>query len=374
MSCKKKILFYVQEDWYFISHRLALAVAAIENQYEVVLVTRVSSGLAAIASLGVRVIELDTTRGSLNPLKYFIQIIKLGQIIKKERPDIVHNISLMSVMIGGIASSIFTDSKIVNSIAGMGSLVVNRSLRYRFLYFFVKGTLKWQGLFSKIIVQNRHDQLRLLSIGVPKVNIKLIQGSGVNLHEFSYQPECDGVITIVMHSRLLKDKGVDDFVIASRIIAQSGVRARFVLIGRFDKENPSSVTEDEIQKWVSDGVVEYLGWVRDVRQILVKSHIVCLPSKYGEGIPKGLLEAAAIGRAIVTTDIPGCRDVVVQNYNGLLVPPGQPGVLAQALIKLIKNPEMRKTMGLRGRTVVEKYFGLDDVNRCTLALYGEVLI
>ena len=366
-----KILFYVQEDWYFASHRLQLALAAKAKGYEVVVLTRVGDHLSRILNEGIRVIHFDTIRGNMNPFKQLIHFLRLVTILRSERPNIVHNVSMSSVVLGGIAARFSGRPRVINAITGMGSLIVRKTFLFRCLRFFCYKILKWQSRWSTMLVQHQADMMLLEQIGVPQERIRLVPGSGVNLEEFDSSPELEGDPVIVMYSRLLKEKGVEEFVAASRHLARDGVRAKFVLAGKPDRANPSSIKKEQIDDWVSHGDITFLGWIDNISKLLAEAHIVCFPSKYGEGIPKVLLEAGAAARAIITTDIPGCRDVVSNGDNGLLVPPGDSEALALALTRLIRDPALRNEMGLRGRHRVEQSFGLDAVIQKTLAIYAE---
>ncbi len=220
-----------------------------------------------------------------------------------------------------------------------------------------------------VLVQNRDDERLLLDLGIPASHVRRIAGAGVDLQLFRVCPEPEGLPVVVLPSRLLWQKGVGEFVAAARLLRDRGRSARFVLVGAPDSANPSSVPADRIREWMAEGVVEYRGWVEDMPRVLAESSIVCLPSYYGEGIPKSLIEAVAAGRPVVTTDSPGCREVVHDNVNGLLVPPRDPGALADALDRLLGDAQLRHTMGRKGRLRAEQEFALESVVRETLATY-----
>lgn len=367
----QKILFYVQEDWYFISHRLQLAVAARAQGYDVVVLTRVGEHSSRILSEGMRLVHFNSFRGNVNPFTQLICFFRLLTILRLERPNIVHIVSLSTVVLGGFAARLSGRPRIINAITGFGSLSVGQTFEYRCLRFFSYKILKWQGHWSTMLVQHQSDKMLLERIGVPQERIRLIPSSGVNLHEFNSQPELEGDPVIVMCSRLLMEKGIEEFVAASRHLARDGIRAKFVLAGKQDRVNVSCIKMAKIDEWVSHGDITFLGWIDNIPKLLAESHIFCFPSRYGEGIPKVLLEAGAAALAIVTTDIPGCRDVVSNGDNGLLVPPGDSEALAVALTRLIRDPALRHEMGLRGRHIVQQRFGLDAVIRKTLAVYAE---
>jgi glycosyltransferase involved in cell wall biosynthesis len=368
---RPRLLFVVTEDWYFCSHRLPLARAAQAAGYEVSVVTRVRAHGDAIREVGLRLIPFENARTSLNPLAELWTLIRLIALYRRERPDVVHHVAMKPVLYGSIAARLAGHPHVVNALAGMGWLFSSGAGLARWLQPMVRwglGRLLGSGI---TLVQNPDDARLLEQLGVPESHIRRISGSGVDLQLFYPRPEPVGVPVVVLPARLLWDKGVGEFVAAARLLQQKGIAAKFVLAGEPDPANPSAVPIDQISRWVQEGVVSHLGWVDDMPKVLAESHIVCLPSFYGEGIPKSLIEAAAAGRPIVTTDIPGCREIVHHDDNGLLVPPRDSEALAEALECLIKNPGSRQRMGARGRTRAEQEFGLSKVIQQTLALYAE---
>jgi glycosyltransferase involved in cell wall biosynthesis len=224
------------------------------------------------------------------------------------------------------------------------------------------------------LVQNPDDAALVAQLGAPTSRIRRIAGSGVDLEQFRPTPSPEGRtgIVVVLPARLLWDKGVGEFVAAARILVRRGVTARFLLAGEPDPLNPASIPDDQILQWTREGVVESLGWIADMPALLAACDIVCLPS-YREGLPKSLIEAAAAGKPIVTTDVPGCREIVHDGDNGLLAPPRNANALADALGRLIGDPALRERMGARSRARAEQEFGLELVIRQTLALYREAL-
>lgn len=366
----KRLLFFVTEDWYFCSHRLPLAQAALAAGYRVSVVTRVQAHGEIITRAGLNLIPFENARAGLNPLVELGTLVRLVALYRRERPDIVHHVALKPVVYGSIAAWLVRVPEVINALAGMGWLFTSASGLARWLKPIVRGVLGVLLRRGTSLVQNPDDGRLLQELGVSSSGIRLIPGSGVDLATYRFSPERLGPVTIVLPARLLWPKGVGEFVEAARILRRRGVTAQFILAGAPDDANPSAVPTAEIQRWVSEGIVAHLGWTDDMPRVFAESHIVCLPSYYGEGIPKALIEAAAAGRPIVTTDMPGCREIVHHEENGLLVPTRDATAVADALQRLIETPALRERFGRRGRERAEQEFGIDAIVRQTLALYG----
>lgn len=365
----------VTEDWYFCSHRLALALAAKKAGYDVTVVTRVRRHEHIIQKSGLKLIPIEISRSGINPLKELLVIIRLISIYKRERPNIVHQVALKPVIYGSVASRITEIPLVINALAGLGFLYSSPTLKARFIRSFLVPCLKLVINFprGRMVLQNPDDANLMCKSGILSGdNITIIRGSGVDILEFCAKPEPDGVPVVVMASRLLLDKGVVEFVEAARELKRKGICARFILVGDTDKENPSSITKERLSRWRDEGIVEVWGQRNNMPDIFAMSHVVCLPS-YREGLPKVLLEAASSSRPIIATDVPGCREIVQHNINGLLVPPKDFSVLANALDKLIKSPALRKQMGANGRKLVENEFTLELINNKIISLYEESL-
>lgn len=366
----RKLLFFVTEDYYFVSHRLALAVAARNAGYDVSVVTRVRETGDIIRNAGIRLIPFEMARSGINPINEILTLLRLIRLYRRERPDIVHHVAMKPVLYGSLAARCAGRPRVINAIAGMGWLFTSTAGAGRWLQPAVQRALRWAASSGIVLVQNSDDEKLLVNIGVLLSRIRRIAGSGVDLQRFRPSPAPSGMPTIVLAARLLWDKGVGEFVEAAQLLQRRGVRARFVLAGEPDDANPASVPRERLSDWVREGAVEHLGHVSDMPALLAHSHIVCLPS-YREGLPKSLIEAAAAGRPIVTTDVPGCRGVVTHGDNGLLVPSRDPVALADALERLIADADLREQMGARGRVRAEQEFGLASVISQTLALYSE---
>ncbi len=374
-SGQPRLLFFVSEDWYFRSHRLPLALAALEQGYEVFFVGRVTGCGDELAAKGIKVIPIDFRRGGkniLHELKIFRQLVG---VYRRVRPDIVHHVAMKPVLYGSLAAKLTGGPAVVNALAGMGYLFISQDLQARILRPPVRASLKQMlsGQRSRVIVQNPEDLGFLHNdLGIAGNNTVLIRGSGVDLTRYPANPEPPGPPRVLLASRLLKDKGVCEFVEAARMLRDGGVEARFVLAGDVDPANPASLTRDEVAAWQDEGIVEWLGWRQDMPEVMAASHIVCLPS-YREGLPKVLLEAAACARPLVATDVTGCREVVRHNDNGLLVRARDAADLAGAIGRLVHDPDLRAAMGRRARQIAEEEYSLDMVVQQTFDLYGSLL-
>jgi glycosyltransferase involved in cell wall biosynthesis len=364
------MLFVVTEDWYFVSHRLALAVEARRAGFDVAVATRFGSHRLAIEDAGLRAIPFEMKRRGLNPVTLLREAVELAGICRREHPDVVHLVALRPVMVGGLAARMAGVSGVVSAVTGMGFLFTD-SGRLPWIRRSVQKVLPW--LLSKglTIVQNEDDARQLAGFGLPAGYLRLIPGAGVDTTRFTPGPTSATVPVVMMASRLLWDKGVGEFVDAAQ--ALRGKDARFVLVGAIDADNPASISDVDLRQWVAKGVVEWWGHSEDMAATLTRADIVCLPSSYREGLPKALLEAMACGKACVTTDTPGCREAVRHEDNGLLIPPKNATALASAIGRLLDHPEERQRMGVRGRERAVEEFSQERVIEATLAVYREVL-
>ena len=368
MNTRPKLLFVVTEDWYFVSHRLPLAVAAREAGFDVAVATRAGRQADVIRNAGIRLIPFELSRRSGNP---FAEMIALWLLYRRERPDIVHHIALKPVILGALAAWLARVTAQVNAVNGLGWLFTAPGRAERLIrpvLLWMLGRLLMQP-HSLTIVQNPEDKALLESSGVPTARLRLIRGAGVDVQIFYPVPPPPEPLCIVLVARMLWDKGVGEFVEAARCLTEAGVNARFVLVGDPDPVNPASVSESTLRSWHGQHGVEWWGRLDDIPAVLQAAHIACLPSSYGEGLPKSLLEAAACGLPIVTTDAPGCREVVRDGVNGLLVPVRDAAALAAALKKLVDNAALRRSMGEQSRLRAEIEFDQKTVIAQTLAVY-----
>jgi len=321
-------------------------------------------------------VPLQLSRESYSPWKELRAIFELRRLYGKERPDVVHQVALKPVLYGSIAALGRRHIKVINALAGLGYLVASSSLKARLLRIPVWSAfsffLKRSG--SKVIFQNDEDRDAIVTrLRVPAENTVLIRGAGVDLETFCPAPEPAGLPVIALVARMLWNKGVKEFVEAARLLKSEGVKARFVLVGDTDSASPSGMPRQQLSAWHDEGVVEWWGRRQDMASVYQGATIVCLPSHGGEGVPKSLLEAAACARAIVTTNVPGCRDVVRHNVNGLLVSPRNSIEVANAIRILLDDPIRRGQMGVAGRDIVSREFSEQSVVKNTLFLYDDAI-
>jgi len=374
---RKRLLFVVTEDWYFVSHRLPIARAASAAGYEVFVATRLGEKTDAIVREGFIPIGLKRMRRSgRNPFRELASIAELLTLYRSYRPSIVHHVAMKPVLYGSIAARLAGVAAIVNNLAGLGFVFSSKAGYAQTLRRLIAPLLRYalNQRQALTIVQNRNDARVLAdNIGVAPKKIRLVKGSGVDLAQFSQTRQESFPPIVLLASRMIKEKGVEDFVRAASQLRKKSVAARFVLAGAPDPENPHSIPEAVLRRFHEDGLVEWWGHRDNIPEIIREAAIVCLPSTYGEGVPKTLIEAAAGECPIVTYDVPGCREIVTDGTNGMLVPAGDVGRLAQAIEQLLTDPERRRRMGAQGRKLVQAEFSQEIVVAQTLAIYSELL-
>ncbi|MDB4770094.1 glycosyltransferase family 4 protein [Akkermansiaceae bacterium] len=366
-----KLLFVVNHSEFFLSHRLPIAQFAMEQGYEVHLATSKTPALAQVRRHGIITHTLPLQPGGMNPFKDFALLLSLFVLYRKIRPDIIHQVTIKPVMYGSIAARLSKTMAVINAMSGMGYLYISNSFKQRILRKIIQAFLKFGFKHPniKMILQNLDDQKLFVESAILNVDdIQLIKGSGVDPKLYSPQAEPAKPFMVLMPARLLWDKGVGEFVEAAQLVKKTLPETRFVLVGDIDENNPKVVNRSQILDWVKLGHVEWLGMRDDMPAILNQAQIVCLPS-YREGLPKSLIEAASCGRPIVSTDVPGCREIARDNDNALLVPPRNGKALAAAIEKLLKDPVLCKKMGVSGRSIVLNEFTLDHVLKQTFTLY-----
>lgn len=374
---KLKILFIINSSDFFVSHRLEIAQAALREGYEVHVACGDSNQKHYLYSLGIKFHHLRFDRKSTNFYHNMKIIFDICMLIKFVGPDLVHLVTIKPMLLGGIAARITNVRKIVFSISGLGSVFINKGIKSKFIQFFVSILYKLaiRPSETRIIVQNRDDLYFVANLTkYPKNQFYLIRGSGVDLKKYAYSDLPLGVPVVMFASRLLKDKGILEFVHAAKILKELKFSCRLVLVGDIDNGNPSSLDQNNLSQMIKDGTIEYWGFSNVMQETLAKATIVVLPS-YREGMPKVLLEAAAIGRPVITTNVPGCRDAIIEYETGLLVEPKSADGLVKAIKILLdnKNGYLIK-FGRSGRKLAEKEFDVDSVVTRHLEIYRELLL
>lgn len=372
---RRKLMFVVTEDWYFVSHRLQLAIAARQAGFSVVVATRVGDFGKRITDEGFELYHIEFDRGGVNPFRDFFILLHLGWIYHREAPCIVHHVALKPVIYGSLAARVVGIKNVVNALGGLGYVLSSANWRARMLRSIIKPLLKFAlgGTCTRVIVQNSDNCRTIVANGLAdERRISIIRGAGVDVDAYRPVAAAGEAPLVILPGRLLYDKGVGEFVEAARQLRHRGVRARFALVGRPDPANPASVSQIEIDAWVGEGVVEYWGWQEYMPGVFVQAQVVCLPS-YHEGLPKTLLEAAASGCAIVATDIPGCQEIVRPGATGWLVPARDAGALADALQQAIDRPDLRAQYGAAVRTSIATDFSMRRIASETIEIYNEML-
>jgi len=369
------LLYLVTVDWFFYSHFADRAVAARKAGYDVTVVCRVLQHRDKIEALGIRVIPWSVSRNGIAPWWELVSLAQLVHIYRREQPDLVHHVALKPIVYGGVAGLFGPVGQAVNAPVGMGFTFSSNTAGARLLrpiiHVLYRRLLSLRG--AQVVFENRDDrrdaiQRRL----VPASSAHLIRGAGVDLARFKPLPEPSGPVRILLIGRMLKDKGVEEFVCAAAKLRKQGIEAQCWLIGEPDLENRGSLRAQQLHDWQQQGLVTWLGKRDDVPKLLSQSHIVALPS-YREGLPKALLEALAAGRPVIASDVPGCREVCADGVNGLLVPARDVDALAEAMRVLIQDPGKRKAFGRAGRVRAEQEFSTEKVQADTLALYQTLL-
>ena len=364
-----KIILFANTDWYLYNFRLPLAQALRERGDDVLLLSPHGDYAEKLIAAGFRWQAFELERSGVNPLKEARTLLRLWQVYRRERPLLVHHFTVKPVLYGSVAALLAgRHTTVVNSVTGLGYVFTGGWSPLRALV-----ELLYRLVLRRtwVIFQNPDDQAAFLNTGlVTPQRVALIRGSGVDTDRFVPAPEPPGTPLVILPARLLWDKGVGEFVEAARILLGRGLAARFALVGNTDPGNPSAVPLKTLQEWQNQNLVEWLGWQEDMRALYQQATLVVLPS-YREGVPKTLLEAAACGRAIVTTDVPGCREVVRQDENGRLVPARDPAALAGAIGELLEQPALRRKLAANGRRIAVDEFDVHKVIRSTLEFYQQ---
>jgi glycosyltransferase involved in cell wall biosynthesis len=371
-----RVLFVVNHSDFFVSHRLPLGIAARARGWDVHVATGPGGGQAAIEEHGLAYHPVAMRRSSARPLDELGTLRALGALYRRLRPDIIHHVTIKPVLYGGIVSTVLRVPAVVHAISGLGYIFLAQGAAAEARRTAVR--LAYRAAFRhpnmRVIFQNTHDRDAFVDGGLVRArDAVLVAGSGVDLDTFiaTQEPPSDPMV-VVLPARMLRDKGIVELVDAARMLKRRGVRVVVRLAGPTDPGNPASIDERDLRQWEAEGAIEWLGRVDDMAGLMQKAHVICLPS-YREGLSKALIEAAASARPIVTTDAPGCSDVVRHRDNGLLVPLRDAGAIADALAELAADADLRRAMGARGRARAIAEFALPSVVEKTFEIYEGLL-
>lgn len=371
----KKIAFIINNTDFLLSHRLPVILGAQKKGFQVHVIAPDSSTNQILKKHNVISHDIFLSRGGNNPFVDLVTLFQLIKILKQINPDIVHLVTIKPTLYGGIASRIAKVPHVVAAVSGLGTVFLSKGLMSGFRRILVtrlyRCALRHNNI--KVIFQNPDDRKLLIDADILSISdSSLIRGSGVDLEKYPFLPEDNHGNTVVMASRLLRDKGIYEYIEAARLLKQRKISVNMKIIGSPDPCNPTSVTEEELNKWKSENIVEFCGFRSDIAEQYAEANIVCLPS-YREGLPKCLVEAAACGRAVVTTDVPGCRDAIEANVTGMLVNVRDAKSLANAIEYLLNNPEKRIGMGKAGRLLAENEFSIEYIVDQHLSIYKELM-
>lgn len=372
---RPKIVYLVSEDWFFLSHRLAMARGAKRAGWDVYVVCRVDRMRERIEQEGFTLVPLALSRASTNPLRALGEVRAIANVYRHVRPDVVHHVAIKLSLLGTLAALVAGVPGVVNSITGLGYLFINDSAKTRTLRGITLWLLRYamRRLRAHVIVQNRDDleMLHKRKLVAPE-RVSLIRGSGVDVSVFVPGTPAEGPPLVTFVGRMLLDKGVRELVEAAELLKARKCIAQVVLVGPTDRANPRTMDDRTLAEWNAEGTIRWLGPRTDIPKVWAESTIAVLPS-YREGLPKSLLEAAACGLPLVATDVPGCRELVRHEVDGLLVPPRDPRALADAIERLLDAPELRARYGGSARERVIAEFSQEVIVGQTLAVYEALL-
>ena len=371
---KFKLLYFVSEDEYFVTHKLAQALEAKKKNFNVTVITKLDRFKKKIESLGIKTLDLNFDRKSINPISNFFLIVNLYNIIRKEKPDILQSNALKPILCSALISGCFKNISFIYCVVGLGYLFLRKNFSnkvIRKIYFFLLKTFikKKKSIF---IFQNKDDleffkKQKILN----RIDHKIICGSGVDNKKFR-KKKVKKIYDLILHSRILEHKGIYELVNAVTHLQKEGLNIKLLLLGNPDLNNRASIPENKILKWQSQKILTWKKKVINVIPYLQQSRISILPS-YREGFPRGLLEAASCGLPLISTNVPGCRDICINDFNGFLVSPKDHLSLAKAIKKLIENPVKQKRFSDNSINLVKEKFMDKIISSEFLNVYKDIL-
>ncbi|MDQ2084639.1 glycosyltransferase family 4 protein [Xanthobacteraceae bacterium Astr-EGSB] len=369
----RKIVFLIGEDWFFKSHFLPMGRAARDSGFEVIVLTKPGRCRTELEAEGFRVVYVEFSRNALDAFSIFATIRRIARVLTQERPAVLHNLALKFALLGTIAGRLSGVPGIVNSITGLGHLVVARSVHMRILRWAL-----WRVLplvlntpSSHLVFENADDaELAIRHHWTRRARIDILPGAGVDTRHYVALPDPPTApVRVAVVCRMLWQKGVDTAIEAKRILDQRGISGELWLVGNPDPDNPHAYSPSQLEAWSKQPGVKWLGFVADIREVWRQCHIAIAPSRGGEGLPRSLIEAAACGRPLVATDVPGIRDITRTGINGFLIPPDDPDALADALESLIRDTSLRIAYGTASRRIAEAEYQESRVAEKVAALY-----
>ena len=370
-----KLFIIVNVDWFFLSHRKDIALAAQKAGWDVTIVTADTGKLKDIEAIGLKTINLPMSRSGMNIKEELGTLNFLRKLYKREKPDVVHHVGMKTILWGTLAAKFSMVNGVVNAVSGLGGFFAddNKSMLAKVMPKVLKFSHNRKNLL--VIFQNQEDRAMYVKKGIiDDSQARFIKGSGVNLQEFCYTPEPTvGNVKIVLTARMIVEKGV--FLLteaAEKLRKVYEDKAEFWLIGGID-DHPGAITKEQLDAVCDGKYIKWLGYRTDVKELLQQCHIVAFPSYYMEGLPKSLIEACAIGRPIITTLSIGCKDTVDDGVNGYLIAPKEVEPLVEKLRLLIDDAALRQKMGKAAREKAEKEFSLDVVIEKHLNIYNELI-
>lgn len=371
----RKLVIVVNVDWFFLSHRLPVALAAKQAGWNVTIVTADTGKLKQIEACGLDVVNLPMSRSGMNIFQELKTFKFLWQLYRTLKPDIVHHVGMKTILWGTLAAKFCKVHGVVNAISGLGGFFADgrKGLIYRMMPIVLRFTHNRQNLLC--IFQNDDDWRAYVQHHIIKHEQgRLIKGSGVDLTQFVYTPESDkSTINVILTARMIVEKGIYLLTeAAERLRPKYEGKVQFLLVGMID-DHPGAPTQKELESHCDNHYISWLGYRTDVKELLMKSHIMAFPSYYMEGLPKSLIEANAIGRPIITSNSVGCKETVIDGYNGFLISPKDIDALTEKLDLLIENKKLRVRMGKNARIYAEKYFNIEVVKEQHLRIYNELI-
>ena len=371
----KKLFIVVNVDWFFLSHRLPVALAAQQVGWDVTIVTADTGKLKDIEALGLKTINLPMSRSGMNIKEELGTLNFLRKLYKREKPDVVHHVGMKTILWGSLAAKLARANGVVNAISGLGGFFAeeNKGVLAKLMPKVLKFSHNRRNLLC--IFQNNEDKGLFVKNGIIKEEqARYVKGSGVDLEEFCYTPEpTEGKIRVILTARMIVEKGIFILVeAAEKLRSKYGDKVEFLLVGGID-DHPGAITKEQLGD-VCDGVyIQWLGYRTDVKELLQSCHIVAFPSYYMEGLPKSLIEANAIGRPIITCNSVGCKETVIDGYNGYLIPTKNVDALVEKLDGLLNDASLRQEMGCNARKFAEENFSIDIVIGQHLNIYNELV-